>query len=92
VGLIESEMVVTAKWAAQNIPLIPIIAAHDIGALGYFDHHQLIDLAGLVSPEVIPFMRDETRLATISQSARSKLFDRVPGFLSKPDAKRAGCL
>ena len=64
VGLIESEMVVTAKWAAQNIPPNSIIAAHDIGALGYFDHHQLIDLAGLVSPEVIPFMRDETRLAT----------------------------
>ena len=63
VGLIESEMVVTAKWVAQNIPPNAIIAAHDIGALGYFDHHQLIDLAGLVSPEVIPFMLDETRLA-----------------------------
>jgi hypothetical protein len=63
VGLIESEMVVTAKWVAQYIPPNAVIAAHDIGALGYFDHHQLIDLAGLVSPEVIPFMRDETRLA-----------------------------
>ena len=56
-------MVVTAKWVAQTIPPNSIIAAHDIGALGYFDHHPLIDLAGLVSPEVIPFMRDETRLA-----------------------------
>ena len=63
VGLIESEMVVTAKWVAQTIPPNSIIAAHDIGALGYFDHHPLIDLAGLVSPEVIPFMRDETHLA-----------------------------
>jgi len=63
VGLIESEMVVTAKWVAHNLPPNAIIAAHDIGALGYFDHHQLVDLAGLVSPEVIPFMRDETRLA-----------------------------
>jgi len=40
-----------------------VIAAHDIGALGYFDHHALIDLAGLVSPEVVPFIRDEARLA-----------------------------
>jgi hypothetical protein len=64
VGLIESEMVVSAKWAAQNIPSGAVIAAHDIGALGFFDHHAIIDLAGLISPEVVPFMRDEVRLAS----------------------------
>jgi hypothetical protein len=63
VGLIESEMVVTAKWASTNLPTHAVIAAHDIGALGYFDHHPLLDMAGLVSPEVIPFIRDEHRLA-----------------------------
>jgi hypothetical protein len=63
VALIESEMVVTAKWAATNLPPDALIAAHDIGALGYFDDHGLIDLAGLISPEVIPFIRDESRLA-----------------------------
>lgn len=63
VAVIESEMVVTAKWAAQNLPDGAVIAAHDIGALGYFDDHELIDLAGLISPEVIPFIRDESRLA-----------------------------
>ncbi|MCE9646810.1 MAG: hypothetical protein K8S20_12490 [Chloroflexi bacterium] len=63
VAVIESEMVVTAKWAAANLPTEAVIAAHDIGALGYFDDHRLIDLAGLVSPDVIPFIRDEARLA-----------------------------
>jgi hypothetical protein len=63
VAVIESEMVVTAKWAAANLPADAVIAAHDIGALGYFDDHRLIDLAGLVSPDVIPFIRDEARLA-----------------------------
>ena len=62
VAFIEQEMVVSAKWAAENIPAGEVIAAHDIGALGYFDEHPLIDLAGLVSPEVIPFMRDQARL------------------------------
>ena len=47
VGLIQSEMVVTAKWVAANLPPDAIVAAHDIGALGYFDNHELIDLAGL---------------------------------------------
>jgi hypothetical protein len=63
VALIEQEMVESAKWAAENLPADAVIAAHDIGALGYFDLHTLIDLAGLVSPEVIPFIRDESRLS-----------------------------
>lgn len=62
-AVIESEMVDTARWAAANLPEDALIAAHDIGALGYFDDHALIDLAGLISPEVVPFMRDETRLS-----------------------------
>ena len=63
VAVIESEMVATAKWAAVNLPPGSLIAAHDIGALGYFDTHDLIDLAGLVSPDVIPFIRNEPQLA-----------------------------
>ncbi|MCP4139381.1 MAG: hypothetical protein GY755_03665 [Chloroflexi bacterium] len=63
VAFIESEMVVMAKWVAQNLPPDALIAAHDIGALGYFDGRKLVDLAGLVSPEVIPFIRNEGTLA-----------------------------
>jgi hypothetical protein len=62
VAIIESEMVVTAKWVAANIPEDSLLAVHDIGALGYFDNHELIDLAGLISPEVIPFIKDEAQL------------------------------
>jgi hypothetical protein len=63
VAFIESEMVASAKWAAKNIPPEALVAAHDIGALGYFDQHRIIDLAGLISPEVVPFIRDEPKLA-----------------------------
>jgi hypothetical protein len=87
VGLIESEMVVTAKWVAQNIPPNAIIAAHDIGALGYFDQHQLIDLAGLVSPEVIPFMRNETRLAVYLNQRGASYLIAFPDFY--PDLTRS---
>jgi hypothetical protein len=59
VAVIESEMVDTAKWVSINIPSGSLVAAHDIGALGYFGKHDLVDLAGLISPEVIPFLRDE---------------------------------
>jgi hypothetical protein len=63
VGFIESQMVDTAQWVSQNTPTDTLIAVHDIGAMGYFGNRDLVDLAGLVSPEVIPFIRDETRLA-----------------------------
>ncbi len=80
VGLIESEMVNTARWAAANLPPRAVIAAHDIGALGYFDHHRLIDLAGLVSPEVIPILRDEQRLASFLDEQRADYLITFPSF------------
>jgi hypothetical protein len=62
VRFIESEMVATARWLAANTHPQALIAAHDIGALGYFAPRPLIDLAGLVTPEVIPIIRDESAL------------------------------
>jgi hypothetical protein len=62
VQFIETEMVATARWVKAHTRPDDLIAAHDIGALGYFGERRLLDMAGLVSPEVIPFIRDETRL------------------------------
>ena len=62
VEIIESEMVATAHWVSQNMAPDALIAAHDIGALGYFSGRPIVDLAGLISPDVIPFIRDEARL------------------------------
>jgi hypothetical protein len=56
-------MVDTAHWVATNTSSEDIIAVHDIGAIGYFSQRQIVDLAGLVSPEVAPFIRDEAKLA-----------------------------
>jgi len=62
VAIIETEMVEPAQWVAQQTPPDSLVAAHDIGALGFFGQRRIIDLAGLISPEVIPLMRDEYRL------------------------------
>lgn len=63
VAFIETQMRAVADWIAEEMPAGTHIAAHDIGALGYFAEPELYDLAGLVSPEVIPFIRDENLLA-----------------------------
>ncbi|HTX91986.1 MAG TPA: hypothetical protein VMC09_12300 [Anaerolineales bacterium] len=64
VAFIENEMVTTARWVSENVPAGALVAAHDIGAMGYFGHHDLVDLAGLITPQVIPFIRDEAKISS----------------------------
>jgi hypothetical protein len=61
-ALIEGEMVATAHWLEQHTGSEDLLAVHDIGAVGYLLDRPLLDLAGLVTPEVIPFMTDAERL------------------------------
>jgi len=62
VSIIESEMVDTAIWININTSLDSKISAHDIGALGYFTDREIVDLAGLISPDVIPYINNEDEL------------------------------
>ncbi len=62
VCFINGEMVDAALWVRVHTPPETVIAAHDIGAIGYFAQRPLLDLAGLITPDVIPFIRDEQRL------------------------------
>ena len=62
VGVIETEMVQVALWINENTPPNAVIGAHDIGGLGYYGEREIIDLAGLISPDVIPFIRDQKQL------------------------------
>jgi arabinofuranosyltransferase len=62
VGFIDGEMVATAHWLNQNTSRDDRIAVHDIGAVGYWTDRPLLDLAGLITPEVIPFMTDAEQL------------------------------
>jgi hypothetical protein len=80
VAIIETEMVDPARWIAQNTPSQALVAAHDIGALGYFGQRRLLDLAGLVSPEVIPFIRDEGRLAAFLDEQQADYLMTFPDW------------
>jgi hypothetical protein len=68
VGFIQGEMVATARWLDEQTPPGSLIAAHDIGAVSYFTRRPLLDLAGLVSPQVIPFMSEPGQLLNYMQT------------------------
>ena len=77
---IESEMVTTAKWIQQNVPPDARLAVHDIGALGFYVQNPLVDMAGLITPDVVPFIRDETRLAEYLDSKSVDYLVSFPGL------------
>ncbi len=44
------------RWCRQNTPPGTAIAIADIGAFGYYSERRVIDLAGLVTPELVPIV------------------------------------
>ncbi|GIK41672.1 MAG: hypothetical protein BroJett011_55050 [Chloroflexota bacterium] len=80
VRFIESEMVVTARWLDSQTPPDALIAAHDIGAIGYFAQRPLIDLAGLITPEVIPIIRNEAALLDFIRSRQADYLVTFPSW------------
>jgi arabinofuranosyltransferase len=80
VNFIECEMVDTAHWLAANTPPDALIATHDIGAIGYFSEHPLLDMAGLITPQVIPFIHDEPRLLAFIQGNRADYLVTFPSW------------
>lgn len=80
VAIIESEMVTIAHWIKENTPEDALVATHDIGALGYFSERKLVDLAGLISPEVIPYLWDEAHLATYLDDRGAQYLVTFPGW------------
>jgi hypothetical protein len=59
------------EWAGTHTPPGTVLALNDIGAITYFSERTVVDLAGLVTPEVIPLLsapeRDEGLVALMAE-------------------------
>lgn len=82
VAIINTEMAAAAKWINENTASDDLIAVHDIGAVGYFSQRNIIDLAGLVTPEVIPIIRDEEELAKLLDERNADYLMTFPSWYS----------
>ncbi|MFW6182174.1 MAG: hypothetical protein ACOC8X_00145 [Chloroflexota bacterium] len=80
VAFIENEMVDVALWLRENTAPQAAVAAHDIGAIGYFSERSLLDLAGLISPEIIPFLHDEAEMTNYVLQSRADYLVTAPGW------------
>lgn len=84
VAVIETEMVEPSKWIYSNTPSEAVIAAHDIGALGYFGKRTVIDLAGLINKEVIPIISDPQQINEYIKKSEADYLMIFPGWYGKP--------
>jgi hypothetical protein len=58
VANVEDSDVAAAHWLANRLPSNALLAVQDIGALKYHLPNRVLDLAGLVNPEILPILRD----------------------------------
>jgi len=47
-----------ARWVDDNLPQDAIVAAYDIGAISYMGNREIVDLGGLVDPDLLPYLYD----------------------------------
>jgi tetratricopeptide (TPR) repeat protein len=50
---ISDRQVKTALWIRENLPVNAVIGTHDVGALAYYSGRRVVDMVGLVSPDMI---------------------------------------
>jgi arabinofuranosyltransferase len=53
--------VALGHWAAEHTPPDAVLALNDIGAIAYISEHPVVDLAGLITPEVVPLLHTSDR-------------------------------
>jgi tetratricopeptide (TPR) repeat protein len=51
--------VAIANWLKNHTPPDAVIATHDIGALAYYSDRRIVDMVGLINPEVISHLNEK---------------------------------
>jgi len=77
VSNIEDMQVTLGKWIDANLPEDAVVATNDLGAIAYFSGREILDTVGLISPEVLDYMKGG---ATRDDAVLAFLEDRKPDY------------
>lgn len=69
---IGDRQVAVAKWINANTKEDDIIATHDVGAIGYYSGRRIIDVAGLITPELINKLNDSNYATIMTNYMKEK--------------------
>lgn len=61
---IQESHIAMGRWVAAHLPKGAVLATHDIGAIGYYGGHPVVDTLALITPEITPLVaaRDQAGL------------------------------
>jgi len=80
IGFIDSEMVAVAKWIRDHSPPDTVVAAHDIGALGFFGERGIIDLGGVTDLGALDLLSGEVPLCEYLRRTNADWLMTMPAF------------
>jgi len=72
--------VTTGRWLAEHLPPESTVAANDVGAIAYFSGLRVLDLEGLVSPDVLPYRQFVDRGIRTVRDMRPDYLAILPGW------------
>ena len=81
---LERSLVQWGRWFGEHAPRDAAIATPDIGAIGYYSGLRVVDLAGLVTPAMVPLLEREppedvvSRLSFAGFARPEFVVDRAP--------------
>jgi len=84
--------VALGRWVAENTPPGAVLALNDIGAITYISERPVVDLAGLITPEVVPLLHSPNRDALLADFLVEQNVDYAvifpgwfPGLVARDD-------
>jgi len=66
---VDEPHIALGEWLRNNSPPDALVATHEVGAIGYFSERPILDTAGLVSKDALPFVI-QYRIADLLRGAK----------------------
>ncbi len=77
------------RWIAANLPAGAAVATHDIGAIGYFGRHPLVDTMALITPELTEVVAREDQAGLALYLRRHNVYYMASFDRLYPEVKKA---
>lgn len=87
--IIQGSQVAMGRWIAANVPENEVIATHDIGAIGYWGQHPVVDTLALITPELteVASARDTAGLRSYLRVHNVRYLARLAGQYPELDGE-----
>jgi hypothetical protein len=89
---VDDRLIEVAEWVRANTPPSALVAVHEVGAIGFFADRRVLDTAGLVTPEALPYVI-EGRVPELIREMRPRYYvssgdDRIDRQVMDPFSER----